>query len=206
MEKMHKNTLNLIIRYKFSELRRKYYGINDVTIICNNCLGGILYKTFNLKFSSPLINLFIETKDYMKLLKKLDYYLACDLNFIETDLEFPVAELDDIKIYFMHYKTIEEAKFKWNTRLSRVNLENICFIYVQREDCTYEDLKCFDNLPFHKKIALTFKDYPEFKSTFKISGFGNDRNIDVIKWSGYLRGKKYIDQFNWGKWLSLNKE
>lgn len=47
----------------------------NFSIICNNCVGGILYHELGLKFMSPTINLFIEAGEYISFLKKMEYYL-----------------------------------------------------------------------------------------------------------------------------------
>ena len=53
--------------------RRKKLKNQSITIISNNCLAGILYHDFQMKFNSPTINLVFETeKDYIEYLSDLD--------------------------------------------------------------------------------------------------------------------------------------
>ena len=42
--------------------RRKKLKNNNITILSNNCLAGILYHDFQMKFNSPTINLFLKRK------------------------------------------------------------------------------------------------------------------------------------------------
>lgn len=55
----------------------------DISIICNNCLGGFLYHDYKMKFNSPTINLFINAYDYNRFL----YYIA---------QRMPIVDLVDI--------------------------------------------------------------------------------------------------------------
>lgn len=64
--------------------------------------------------------MWIDPSDLIKMFRRLDYYLACDLNFVKDiggGINYPVGELDDIKIYLQHYRTCEEAKQRWKERL-----------------------------------------------------------------------------------------
>lgn len=75
---------------------------------------------YNLK--SPFVNLWLRPKDFIKLLSSLREYMGYDLKFTtEEGIEYPVGLLKDIKIYFQHYKTEEEAKAKWNERAKRMD-------------------------------------------------------------------------------------
>ncbi len=199
--KFHKNTINLFIRFKIYPVIAKLKGIKDVTIICNNCIGGILYKSFGLKFNSPFINLFINSEDFIKICLSLEDYINSDLVFIDTSENYPVAMLKDAKIHFMHYHSKEEAALKWEERKRRVNYSELFFIFVQRDDCTIDDLKTFNSLTYKNKIALTYKRYNQFENTQYIKGFEETKKVDVIQWNGYFLGKKAIDQFNFLNWF-----
>lgn len=49
----------------------KYINLkkNIPSIFSNNCLGGLIYHSLGLEFTSPLINMFESPVDYLKLLK-----------------------------------------------------------------------------------------------------------------------------------------
>lgn len=59
------------------------------------------------RFNSPTVNLFFGAEDYIKFLEKLDYYLGQTLVEAQSDKDYPVAKLDDITIYFMHYPSFD---------------------------------------------------------------------------------------------------
>ena len=151
----------------FSELRRHRINNTDFSIICNNCWGGYVYRFFGLPYNSPTIGLYIFPKDFLKLLQDIEGYLKKDLVFINPQksnyyeelkrkgqLNVPIAKLGDIEIVFLHYKTEEEAREKWNRRASRVNYNNIIVKFSQMNGCTMDDLQIFDSLKFKKMFVF----------------------------------------------------
>ena len=102
-----------------AEIRRKNNN-NDPTIICNNCMGGVIYHNLGLKFLSPTINLFIRGEEFLIFCKDLKYYSTCDLIQVrDMSKDYPVGCLvphdynhKEIMIFFQHYKSFDEAKKK----------------------------------------------------------------------------------------------
>jgi len=134
-------------------------------IISDNCWGAEVYKFFKLKYSTPFIGLYIYTPDYLKLLKNLDFYLNCPLVFKNKSVwnkkfnnDYPLGCLHDIEIHFLHYQNIDEAKKKWEIRLSRmleVDFDNYFFKICDRDLGSKELLKEYHNLPFKNKISFS---------------------------------------------------
>lgn len=63
---------------------------------------------------------------FIKFLRNIPKYLQTELTFCKEDnLSYPVGKLDDIKIYFQHYHSEQEAKQKWEERCKRINFENL---------------------------------------------------------------------------------
>ena len=150
-------------------------GLRNITIslISSNCNGALVLRDLGVRFTSPFVNLWIRPKDFIKLLKDIDRYMA--ENLIETTedgVEYPVGRLGDITIYFQHYDSFEHAKEKWNERKKRIDKNNLFILFTDRDGCTYEDLVEFDLLPYNK-VVFTNKPYPELKSSFYIKGFEN---------------------------------
>lgn len=122
-----------------------------ISIISNNCWGGYMYQSCNLKYQSPFIGLFLFAPDYIQLLKNLDYYLSQDITFITrkqskyADLiieEYPIGMLGEgIEIHFLHYKSNEEAAEKWKQRVKRIDLNNLIVKFCDRDLSTPEYMK-----------------------------------------------------------------
>lgn len=130
---------------------------SHLSIISNNCWGGIVYRTLGFECLSPFKNLSIGDKDYIKLLRRLRYYLNCIPHFVEMNIdinnkkEYPVLLLDDVKIHCRHSSDASEAISDWLRRSKKINWENILIeIYTENDQIE----KQFLDLDFKKKICF----------------------------------------------------
>lgn len=154
---------------------RRKLKVRDFTIISNNCWAGFAYQQFGLPYNTPTIGMGFVDDDYMKFLENFDYYLSLTPEFINPkdakdyqlrkrlrggEIDYPVARLDDITLWFTHYKTEEEAKAKWERRKSRINKNRILVKWSQRYNQDSELLRRFLNLPFKNKIAFVESESP----------------------------------------------
>lgn len=156
------------VRFKFEQFRnRQQLECKSFSILCNNCWGGFVYQYFGLRYNTPTIGLYFLGKDFVKFAADLDHYLAQELVFIpwedssyydhlKGNAPYPVAKLEDIEIYFMHYRSPEEAAEKWNKRKQRINRDRILFKLSEREGCTREDVERFVALPLKNKICFSY--------------------------------------------------
>lgn len=201
---MIKRYTSAIGRRVINYYNRKRLKNKSCTIFSSNCNGGIIYHDLGIRMNSPTINLYIHPKDFIRFLNDLEYYLSLDLTKNETEsmiAGFPVGNLDDIQIYFVHYSNFCEAKNKWEERKTRVRLDNYCAIMTERDGCTYNDLKAFDELEC-KKIVFTHKKYPEILSSFLVKGFENEKEVGIMTdMRGYL-GKRPLDQYDYVKLIN----
>ena len=167
-------TLRLKIRKLYIKLtkniRRKKINCDDFTIISNNCWGGTVYQSYGLKYNSPTAGLFFMAEDYIKFVSNLKHYMSIDVQFIDykeskrynynrEDISFPVGKIDDVEIYFMHYKTEEEAKEKWDRRKNRINYNKILFKFSNQNNCSVKEIQQFMNLPMKNKICFVNRDF-----------------------------------------------
>ena len=63
-------------RRLLSRIVKRKVNISDVTLLSQNCVGGVIYHDVNQKFLSPTVNLYILPKDFIKFVNNLDYYLS----------------------------------------------------------------------------------------------------------------------------------
>jgi len=130
---------------------------NPPSIFAPNCWAGITYNQLGLQFRSPLINMFEDHDDYLKLLKDPHHYLDCELKLkemgYETNLErnYPIVECDDILLYFNHYVSFEEANEAWKRRKARINWENILVMFF---DEAPDRVEKFCQLKYERKICF----------------------------------------------------
>ena len=165
------------------DLRRQITNEN-FSIICQNCIGGKIYHSLGRKFLSPTINMAFDGPDFIRFVTNLEKYLNRELvESVSREVNYPVGRIDDVEIQFVHYKTFEEAKEKWEDRKQRINLNNIYVIATDRDGMGNEEcMKAFDKLPY-KKIMYTSKEYPEYEWSCYCSMWKHQFQVGVM--TGY---------------------
>lgn len=208
MKKLMNHIGNYVWEAQHKKVRQNYikrYQGNEPTIISCNCIGGILYHELNLQFLSPTINLYMNCEDFIKFCEKLDYYLSLDIQPYEGKIErdYPLGVLGDLLIYFVHYKSLEEAKEKWNSRKNRINWNNIYIIATDRDGLTDGLLRRFLALPYANKKIFTHFPMNEYEDVIYITGYEDDEQIEGLMYKT-AGGHYLIDQFDWVNWLNGN--
>jgi len=175
----------------------------DFTFLSSNCTAGIIYHRLGMKFLSPTINMFIWQDDFLKFVLDLEHYLAQELRFIETEEPYPVAMLDDIKLYFNHYSTDEEARNSWEERKARMNMDNIVILMCDRDGITEEDMLKLDQLPCTNKVILTAKDHPNVSCAFQLPEYAQDEFVGYYLGKNAITDKTIVEKhFDFVKWLN----
>lgn len=148
----------------------------DFSVIASNCAGTLPYRFLKMPYTSPTVNLFFFAPCYLKFVKNLEYYLSVPLKFKAksayrqgdyaraTHGQYPLGQLDDIEIHFMHYGSSAAASEKWNRRKQRINIDNLVLIFTDQNLCTPELLEEFDALPNKNKMVLTANPHPDILS------------------------------------------
>lgn len=192
--------------------RRKqnnYYKNNiknkDFTIFSSNCTGGVLYHDLGLKFLSPTINLYMNCEDFIKFCEDPKKYFSYEIEQYTGDIkrDYPIGVLGDITLFFVHYKSLDEAIEKWNERKQRVNWDNIFVIATNRGGFNSELSERFDKLPYNKVLFVNKPD--NNPNHFYIKGFEESEQVGIlVDKTDYISGKRIYDQFDWVKFF--NKE
>ena len=124
----------------------------------------------------------------------------------EEGIDYPIGLLEDVKIYFQHYDTEEEALQKWNERKARFNYDNLFILFTDRDGCLRQDLMEFDDLAYKNKIVFTHQPYPDIKSSFYIRGFEDKGSVgDCFLFMPDKPYMKYYDQFDYVKWFNKGR-
>jgi uncharacterized protein (DUF1919 family) len=186
--------------------RAKNFNNKGVTILCNNCIGGIILHDLKQEFNTPTINLYFHAPDYIAFLERIPYYLSHEITFshsskYETTLKsYPVGKIEDIEMHFVHYNSFDEAKKKWETRAKRVNYDNLFIIGSDKENFTPDILERFLKLPYENKIFFSSKRHPA-KEVIFFSEYANQNEVaDMI---GHDHAWNYY--FNVVKWLNTGE-
>lgn len=168
----------------------------------------MILHDLGLRFNSPFVNLWISPSDFIKMLGRLNYYMSCELVFEErNEMPYPVGLVDDIHIYFQHYKSEAEAKYMWDKRKKRINYNDLFVLFTDRDGCTSQNLIDFDSLPFKNKVCFVNKPAPSIKSAVYIRGFENETSVGrCMDYKSKFSCKKYYDDFNYVKWFNSSLE
>lgn len=200
--------INDLLRTIYNQFLRMKLHNKDITLIASNCTGAAILHDLNLKFNSPFVNLWLLPKDFLKFCERMDHYVAEELKFVKEDgIDYPVGLLDDIKIYFQHYSSKDEALQTWNRRKLRIDKRHLFIMFTDRDGCKYDDLVRFDHLGFKNKIVFVHKPLPEINSSYYIPGFEHDNCVGhLLYFKNRFSYKKYYDSFNFVKWFNSSKK
>lgn len=188
---------------RYNQEKRERLKRTDFTIIASNCCGTFMYYDMGLPYLSPTVNLSMSMGDFVKLAESLPWYMAQEFVPSKEEGKYPSGLLGDIKIDFVHYDTYEEGAAKWEERKKRINWDNLFFVGVEKDGCTYELIRRFDQLPYKHKVIFTKKEYPEFSSAYYIRGFEDRDELGVITFFREQPLKRrYLDDFDYAAFLN----
>lgn len=190
---------------------RKRLKNTNFTIISNDCTAGCMCKDLKVRMNSPTRNFYFNADDYIKFCQNLEYYLSLLPEIYQGGYngygkEFLMASLGDLKLFLVHYHSVEQCAEEWERRRERVNRDNLIFLMNDRNFCTEEHIKAFDELPFEHKVCLTHIRYPQYKSALYIPGSENDSCLKPLM--DYVHPwyvERYYDRFDFVAWLNGDK-
>lgn len=174
-----KETYYTCKRRILSRIVKSQLDLSNISLIAMNCIGGVVYHDCKQKFLSPTVNLYFYPSEFIKFVNNLEYYLSLTPR-VEMGKNYPIGFLDDIKIFFMHYNTPEEALSKWEERKTRINKDRVFVIMVERDGFTDEDFENFKRINYPKLLFTKTEKYL-FDDSLYISKFKNfDQLPDII--------------------------
>ena len=196
-----------VIKSKYEPLSRRIYVKShykklrnrDFSIISQNCWGGVLTQDLGMPYTSPTCNLYFTASDFVKFCENMKYYLSlemveCDKKAEHIDVAYPVGKLDDIYVYFVHYKTFEEAKWKWTHRIERINFDNLFLAMTDRDGGTDCVLERYAKLPY-SKVYFSHIPHPVYDCVCYIPGFEDQPQVDDVTQIINLKGQRLTDPY-----------
>ena len=187
--------------------RKAALANRDFTIIAKDCTGAMLLHDLGLRFDTPTVNLFFTAGDFVKFCSRMEHYIAADLVEDTTATEpFPVGLLDDVRVYFRHYKTFEAAKQKWQQRSTRIHWDNLFFLMTDGCGSSEALVREFDALPSKHKVLLTCRNYGDVKCAVKMDIPGREGKDlgapELFRYKGLFVADKAIDNWDYISFLN----
>lgn len=187
--------LNKARQNRLIKNQKKLLINKDLTILSQNCIGGVFYHDMGLKFLSPTINLFFKEPDFIKFVNNLEYYINHDIN-IKWIEEYPIGTIDDINIYFMHYNNCKEAKEAWNRRKQRINYDNILILGTDRNGFTKDIYLEWKKIKYNKILFTVNKEFVSNTSVYFPEYSENNFVPDLIPKREFYKGNKLVQIIN----------
>lgn len=191
--------LQKIYNKKYEKQLRIRLKNDNFSIICSNCIGGVIYHRLGKKFLSPTINMWFHQGEFLKFVENLPKYIEKDLVFVESKYDYPVAKLGDIHLYFNHAKTEEEARHSWENRRNRIDYDNLFIIMYDRDGITEEDIRRLERIECKNKMVLSDMYYPDidYVLTMKPTERANGAQFLDTDWFGRRTFEKNWDFVEW---------
>lgn len=198
-----KKSIRSALRLPLNWKNKRRLTNRDFSIISANCVGGTILHELGQRFDTPTINLYFSAGDFLKFSSNLEAYIHCELTEIDSPEAFPVGKLGDLTLHFVHYRTFNEAKEKWESRCKRIHWDNLYFIMVDRDGCTEEIIEAFDRLPYVNKTLLTYKERPGVKCARYIKGTEDEGKIrDLCEYVTKFSGRRWVDRWDYVSFLN----
>lgn len=203
-------TIYKALRRVLRTMQRLRLRNRDFSIICQNCIGGVIYHNLGLPFLSPTINLWMEEKDFYRFAANLKHYLSQELLFVSGIDETPTAWCDDVLIHFNHYHSEEEAAAKWHERCKRVNYDNLFFVCSDRWSVskdlqpTEKDIRSLAEVEARGRCVFAVKEYDGLDYIHHLRQDPDDDCVYPFMIDRYKRLPfwKWEFQFDYVKWLN----
>ena len=206
----------LILKYKIHsyKLSRKFKN-KKITIISQNCVGGMIYHELKMKFYSPTINMFIENENFLKLCLNPQKYFSTDaipfiesyVDKIDSSIQYPIIKVNDIELCCLHYKNCRDACDDWNRRRKRINFKKICIIANTWN--FHDNYELINKLSSVKYPIVIFTDLEKYKNVKNFIYLDNEKykkdirgmvrpNLTDSEINGYKKNYEVeFDMFNW---------
>lgn len=194
--------LSKIINRSYENKMRKKLKNDNFSIICSNCIGGVIYHRLGKQFLSPTINLWMNQKDFLKMALDLRWYMSKELVFIKGEYDYPIGLLGDVKIYFNHSKTEEEARKNWERRKTRINYDNLYIIMYDRNGLTNEDFDALSKIDCKNRIVLSTEENDKYPFINKLKSHPEKVNGPQCLDKDVFGIRTFEKQWDYVDWLN----
>ena len=189
-DRIQEENKNFVIRREKKRLLQR-----EISVISQNCIGGVFYHDMGMKFLTPTINLFFKEPDFVKFVLNLKHYLSLEID-IKWEEEYPIGKIDDIEIHFMHYDSCKEAKMAWERRKDRINFEKIVVVATDRDGFTEEVYEQWKQVPYAKLLFSANNKFISKCTVLYPEYITNGMVEDLITYRKFYRDNILVDTIN----------
>lgn len=195
--------INEYLRKRIAKRYQQYYEGAIPTLFCNNRTGAMMLHDLGMRFNSPFVNLWIEPDDFLAICANPEAELSNELVEVDSELDYPVAELNGKKIYFQHYESFNQANEIWKRRLERVDYANISILFVLRDHYSTETIDAFASLPQKHKVMLVGVGHDVVDKAIALPKSSDSTGcLEILTDYSGLSGRRYYDEFDFPAWFS----
>jgi len=171
----------------------------DMTVISQNCIGGVFSHDMKQQFLSPTVNLFMSGPDFLKFVENLEHYLTLELEG-GPFVEYPVGMLGDLTVHLMHYQTFEEGRQAWMRRVKRVNMEKLVVLSTDRDGFSPELFERWKAIPYPKVLFTADERYADHPDSVYLPRYAKDGCVgDLIPKREFYKDGKLVKAANGGE-------
>lgn len=176
----------------------------EFSVFSNNCLGGVFCHDAGKRFNSPTVNMAFDGEEYIKFLENPHKYLKGNIVFVNTDqVVYPVANIEDIEVRFVHYKSQAECIEMWKRRSERIIWDKLFVIATDHDGLKKTDLlKRFDRLPYKNKIMFTSDENLEYEWAICVPKFKGLKTVRIMTEFADIKGSRYYEYFDLMHWIA----
>lgn len=196
-------------REKHNRRIRELLNPYEFTVFSNTCVGGVFLHDAGKRFNSPLINMRIEAESFLRYLEDPRAYSQGQFTLVECpELDYPVGICKDIKVFFVHYKTLAEATEKWIKRSERIIWDKIYIIASGHGGLESEEyMERFDRLKYANKIMFTSKEWPQYSWAKQVKILHEIDHMPPLTEIATITGLRYYETaFDLADWISNNQK
>lgn len=181
---------------KYINQAKEIFNGKELSIISQQCIGAVIYHDMGMKFLSPTVNLYLEAKDFIQMVEDLETYMSLPIK-VKKENDLIVGELDKLRVIFLHYHTIEEAKTKWEERKSRIIWDKIFIICTDRDGFDEECFEKFKKLKYPKALITRNPDWKDEDFCVYLEKYSNFDHIpDTVGTREFYEKNKIIELLN----------
>ena len=166
---INKDILWPIRRFE-NRIRKRNFDRSGISVLSQNCTGGIVMKSFNMPFLTPTVNMYLTMPDFIRLCKNIDYYFGQNhilLPELTAERGYIVTRLGDITIFGVHFHDFNDFCLAWERRKVRLNKNKLFLIFTDRDGFTPDMLDEINTIPY-PKVLFSYRQFDGYDFIVKV--------------------------------------